>query len=190
MRRSRGIIYVVALSVVSTGTLANACHIIVYTQAEINEAHLQLYKREVRSWDRDATKFDLKSPRIGELLSSERFFDSELEKWKSHPSAFEHNHPFFWQVLDGDWLYHKKHPFPPLSSVPPPQPPFWVPGPSVPDVPPNHSDDAPPSGPHGSPIPEPSAAVLMLTGLILSVVGVGRRRAVAMIWAMRKEARD
>ncbi len=186
MRRSRGLIYAVAMSVLSTAEFAGACSIQVrYTQHEINEAREKLYEREFQLWDRDPTYFDLKDPLLGELLSSRSFFETELEKWKSHPIAFEHENPFLWRVLDGDWLYHEKHPFPALNPMLPIDPPAgpapWEPGPIDPDPQGKHKVGGSLSPASSGPIPEPSAALLMLTGLILSLLGVGGRRALAVI---------
>jgi hypothetical protein len=155
----------------------SACHVTIhYTKAQIEAADLRLYERDLSAWNRNPTTFDEKKPAIRELLGSQQVYENDLAERNSHPVKFEYEHSYLSKVLEGDVLYHEKHPnLPPLLLLPP----------GVVDAPdpnqPTHSSEpggggTPPPTSSGQPgvgaasVPEPSSGVLILTPTILGLV--------------------
>jgi hypothetical protein len=173
MRSSRKLTPWVAAVACFTCTHVNACHVTIhYTKAQIEAAHVRLYEQDVRVQALDPTNFDLKHPQIGQMLSSQQYYEQELLAWKSKPERFEHENPALWHVLDGDMLFHKRHPFQPsIISVPT----GWLP-PGNPGAMPTGGGQ--PGGGIFDPgiqpagVPEPSSVILGLTAVIMSVVAV------------------
>lgn len=159
-----------------TFTRVNACHVTIYTKAEVEAAHVSLYEHDVKARDLNPTGFDQKNPKIGELLGSQQYYQQELQAWQSKPMRFEHENPTLWHVLDGDMRYHKTHPFGP-SILPVPIGP-WPTG----DRAPVPLGGAQPGGGISNPeiqpscVPEPASGVLMLTAVALGLVAASRRR--------------
>jgi hypothetical protein len=172
-------------AVFSTCVQSKACHVSIhYTKAEIEAANVRLYERDVYERDRDITGFDRKHGMLGELLGNQQFFEQEFQAWKSHPGRFEHEHHKLWRVLDGEWLYNKRHGIEPSVVNAPPE--LLHSGGSVP------TPDGQPGGGdsgfsvHTSAVPEPSSGVLGLTALIAGLSAwAGRSRCLTRLtfWA-------
>jgi hypothetical protein len=159
--------------------------------AEISpEAALKFYEHVKTLWEDAPAKFDRVHPLAGRLLASETVYEALLAKWEAHPARFDHNHECLWRLLYGDMIYHQLHPptpsptvtttvgngSPPGSETPNGGP---SPGGGFPDNPPPGGDGPgnPPPGIHTATVPEPSAAALMASGLLLVAIAAARRRA-------------
>jgi hypothetical protein len=167
----------VAAAVFLTCAPTNACHVAVhYSKAQIQAADIRLYERDVHTRDLDITRFDQKHHLLGEVLGNQQIFERELHDWKSHPGLFDHEHPGLSRVLEGDMLYHKKHPIEPSTLTIGPS----VLHPGYPGVTVLPGEDKPgggnpDSGTHTASVPEPSASVLALTALIVGLCAAFRR---------------
>src|SRR5271156_4163952 len=117
MLRMREIVGLAAIVAICGGIPAEACHTDVhYTKTQIDDARIRLYEHEDRLWDKDPAGFEQKAPLVGQLLSSQQVYEDLLQDFEAHPKRFEHQYPFLWRVLDGDILFHEKHPFePPIT---------------------------------------------------------------------------
>jgi hypothetical protein len=167
----------VAAAVFLTCARTNACHVAVhYSKAQIEAADIRLYERDVHTRDLDITRFDQKHHLLGQVLGSQQFFEQEWHDWKSHPGLFNHEHPGLSRILEGDMLYHKKHPIEPSTSTIAPS--ALHPGnPGVPVLPATEQPGGgnPDSGTHMASVPEPSSGVLALTALIGGLYAAFRR---------------
>ena len=156
---------------------AKACHVAVhYSKAEIEAADIRLYKRDVQNRDLDTTRFDEKHPLLGEVLGNQQVFEQEFHDWKSHPYLFNREHPGLSRVLEGDMLYHKKHPFEPSTVTIPVEVlnPTHTGGP----VPPGSVQPAggsPGNGIHAGSVPEPASGVMALTALVVGLAAAVKR---------------
>jgi hypothetical protein len=164
--------------VFSLGAGADAGSIRKGHPAALSEAAaLKIYEHEVVLRDRDPEKFDQIHKLGGRLLASEAVYEQLLHEWKAHPVKFENAHECVWRVLEGDMYYHELHPFQPpvLPGGDPPITPvdvFTPPGGGP--TPPN--DPPPGGGVHSASVPEPSAFVLLASGLVLVSLAEARRR--------------
>jgi hypothetical protein len=167
----------IAAAVFLTCERSKACHVAVhYSKAQIEAADIRLYERDVHTRDLDVTRFDHNHPLLGKVLGHQQFFEQELHAWQSHPGVFDHEHPGLSRVLEGDLLYHKKHPYEPPTLTVPSEP-------SHPDnsgglVPPGPGQPGgsnPDTGTHTASVPEPATGVLALTALIVGLVAARRR---------------
>ena len=154
-----------------------------FTKAEVKESRIRLYEHEVNLRDQDPTAFDHKYPVLGQVLSSEAGYDKFLEERTFHHGLLCEHDPFLWRVVDGDILYHKLHPFigPPLS-------PDSGPTLTIDTLPGAGGPNPPGSGGtiHSSSVPEPSSWVLMVSGVILALLAVARRRVFLKLSAARR----
>ena len=150
-----------------------ACHVqIHYTKAEIDAAEIRRYESDMRERDRDITGFDARHGLLGEVLGSQQIFEQELQAWKSHTDQFELEHPSLWRVIEGDLLFHKKHPFDPSVVVVPsgllhpgdPSDPVITPA----GLPGRRKPGFPPI--HPAVVPEPSSGVLGLMALTIGLL--------------------
>ena len=151
------------------------------SKAGVEAARIRLYEHEMNLRAQDPASFDRKHPVLGKLLTGEKGLDDFLRQRTFHHGLLCVHTPFIWRVVDGDILYHKKHPFGSLPLIPGGGPAFNV------DNGPGASASAGGgSGAHGtggsgdtfhpSSVPEPSAWVLMASGLVLALVAFARRR--------------
>jgi hypothetical protein len=156
---------------------AEACHSeIHYTKAQIDAADLRLYEHDVKMRDLNTGKFDLLHAPVGTLLGSEQVYEKEWDERKKHPGLFAREHHHLWRILEGDHLYHEKHPYTSPQELGPPS---SIPvGPEVPG----------PTGPVGpgpgkpgntilpASVPEPASGALMLVATAVGLVAASRRR--------------
>jgi hypothetical protein len=112
------------------------------------------------------------------LLSDQAVYEELLEKWKEHPARFERNHLCLWHLLDGDMLYHMRHPFVP-AFVPAGDLPVHseTGNPQGGGESGNHHDEGPGGGIHSTSVPEPSSAALLVSAAILVLLAAAGRRA-------------
>jgi hypothetical protein len=168
----------IAAVVCSTCVQTRACHVQVhFTKAEVDAANIRLYDRDVSERDRDITGFDQKHGMLGEVLGSQQFYEQELLAWKSHPVRFEHEHPGLGRVIDGDMLFHAKHPFEPSITVVPSG--LLQPGDSggtVPKTPGQPGGGIVTSQSQISSVPEPASGVLGFTALVVGLLVAALRR--------------
>ena len=139
----------------------------------------RLYEAMVVARDHDPTRFDERHPILGELLTDHASFEYWLNRWQAHPARFEHWHPLFWRIIDGEWLESEPPIIPPL--IPPAGQKGDLPvgpGPPVPPSPPGPPRPVAPPGPPGpvappAVVPEPDPLLLLVValGLILVVRG-------------------
>jgi hypothetical protein len=144
-------------------------------------AALKFYEHEVVLRDAAPEKFDRVHPLAGRLLTSEAVYEELLAKWEAHPARFEHNHECLWRLVYGDLIYHEQHP-PPSSPSTPPITAITLhddvpPGPGNPGG--NNPWNPPPNEFHGASVPEPSAGVLLGSGLIFVALAAVRRRSLS-----------
>jgi hypothetical protein len=101
------------------------------------------------------------------LLTDRSFFLYWLNRWQSSPARFEYYHPCLWRTLDGGWHLGGPPPLvPPQGQNLNPPPPTTTPLPDpVPD---------PGQGPIPSAVPEPGSWLLLLSGLALVPMVLGR----------------
>jgi len=180
MKITRDMVLMIAVGTVWVNVAAKACHVTIhYTKAEIDEAHIRLYEHEERLMDKNPAGFDQKYPLLDQMLSNHGVYLNLLQGFESHRKVFEHQNPFLWRVLDGDMLYHEKHPFaPPISPTPVSGNPFDKGGPGTPGIPggPGPSPDF-----GGGSVPEPPAGILMFSALIAGLLGAAARQTVRRI---------
>jgi hypothetical protein len=178
MRYLRIIVWILAIVSNWVSAPAEACSVqIHFSKSQIEAAHIALYEREEKLWDQNPAPFDLKHPLLGELLSNQGVYDNLLQNWESHPVRFEHQNSFLWRVLDGDMLYHEKHPFEPAISPSTGNVlPLEVSGQGNPGNP--QGVQKPSGGSDIASVPEPSAGVLMLSAPIAGLLGAASRRIV------------
>jgi hypothetical protein len=175
-RSDRMTVLIVALALVMC-TPTWACHeTIHFTKAEIEGANIRLYERDVSERDRNLTGFDQKHGMVSAVLGSQQIYAQDLEAWRLHPDRFGHEHHGLWRVIDGDMLFHKKHPY---QQPIPPVPPGWLPrgggGPAPPGSP---SGGGPGSPVHSyGTVPEPSSGVLGITAIVVGLLAAVCRRA-------------
>ena len=179
MRRLRKIVWIVPTVSIWVCAPAEACSVqIHYSKSQIEAAHIAAVRarREtlgsgipphsigsIRSW--------VNCSRIKESMTT------SSQNWDSHPDRFEHQHSFVWRVLDGDMLYHEKHPFgPAISPSTANILPLEVGGQGNPGN--LHGVPQPSGGSAIASVPEPSAGVLMLSALIAGLLGAASRRIV------------
>ena len=70
---------------------------------------------DVRS--HDPAQFDHLHPILGDMLTEQSSFEYWLNRWQAHPARFEHWHPRFWRIIDGEALEGGPPVIPPL--IPP-----------------------------------------------------------------------
>ncbi len=63
-----------------------------------------LYEQMVDVRSHDPMQFDHLHPILGDLLTEQSSFDYWLNRWEAHPARFEHWHPRFWRIIDGEAL--------------------------------------------------------------------------------------
>jgi len=63
-----------------------------------------LYEQMVDLRSHDPTRFDQINPIVGDLLTERSSFEYWLNRWEAHPARFEHWHPRFWRIIDGEAL--------------------------------------------------------------------------------------
>jgi len=71
-------------------------------QESLRNEHLYEHMVDVRS--HDPTQFDRLHPILGDLLTERSSFEYWLNRWEAHPARFEHRHPQFWRILEGEAL--------------------------------------------------------------------------------------
>lgn len=123
-----------------------------------------LYEQMVDIRSHDPTQFDHLHPILGDLLTERSSFEYWLNRWQANPERFEHWHPRFWRIIDGEALEGGLPVIPPL--IPPACQggnPEVTPGPLSPPSP----------GASAAVVPEPESFRLLLVGcgLILVVRG-------------------
>jgi hypothetical protein len=130
---------------------------------------VHLYEQVVAERSENPHRFDRLHPILGELLTDRASFEYWLNRWQAHPARFEHYHPWFWRVIDGE----SRSGGPPVTLPPVPpmispagesgNPPIG-PGPLPPEPPP---PPRPPAAP--VPVPEPGSLLVLLEaiGLVL-----------------------
>jgi len=127
----------------------------------------RLYEEMVDLRSHDPTQFDHLHPILGDLLTEQSSFEYWLNRWEAHPARFEHWHPWFWRIIDGEALEGGPPVITPL--VPPAgqggEPPA-APGPLSPTGQPGLASTA-------TAVPEPGSLHLLLValGLFLAVRG-------------------
>ena len=127
--------------------------------------HVRLYEQMAAVRANDHAAFDRLHPFFGPVLTNRASFEYWLWRWHVAPARFEHWHPLFWKILDGEALAGG----PPVPPVVPPTVPDIKPVPPLPPPP----DPLPPPEPGPLPnpsVPEPGSAFLMLSGLLVSAV--------------------
>ncbi|MGD0045305.1 MAG: PEP-CTERM sorting domain-containing protein, partial [Isosphaeraceae bacterium] len=129
-----------------------------------------LYEQMVDVRSHDPTQFDHFHPILGDLLTEQSSFEYWLNRWQAHPARFEHWHPRFWRIIDGEAL-EGGPPVIPLLIPPAGQggdPPV-APGPLSPLGQPGLASPA-------AAVPEPDSFRLLLVALgLILVVRVGSR---------------
>jgi hypothetical protein len=132
----------------------------VYAQGVLN-----MYERHPR-W------FEHTHPFYTEMFHNPEMMDRLIARWEAHEQRFEYWHYCLWKVLDGYMISHQT-PLPLLPILPPSS---------------SHAvSEAGGNGPGGGPgkgnqnlgapgVPEPSAGVLMVSGLIVGLIRFARRR--------------
>ncbi|MDE2508343.1 MAG: PEP-CTERM sorting domain-containing protein [Planctomycetota bacterium] len=129
---------------------------------------IKVYNDVVAMRNANPTRFDQLHPFYKQLLTSQSFFDSIVNRWHLDQPRFEHWHPLLWRVLDGGVLERNA-----INTTPPGPDPvsgaFGSPDPTpIPSLTPNppHSigPPSPPPPPPASATPEPSSLALLATG--------------------------
>jgi hypothetical protein len=169
---------VAVLVALCTSLEAGSIHF-THSKAQLDAAaDVRIYERVERMRELAPTKFDHIHPLAGRMLSNERVYEKLLRQWEDHPARFELAHPCLWHVLHGKMLYRRDHPLFP-AVVPSGELPPQVQNYSPPDVgdPGDHGQGGPGGGIHPGSVPEPSSAVISLSGLILASLALARRRA-------------
>ena len=167
-----------AAVVLALGSGTNAGSISIHHRTEVAEAaDLKDYERAVKLRDMAPQKFDQIHKLAGELLSHESVYETLLHEWQEHPARFERDHRCVWHVLAGDMIYHEMHPYePPLVSS--------SGGPNTPNSllppggtgPPGSGNPPPGGGLHDASVPEPSAMLLLASGLVIVGLATARSR--------------
>ncbi len=143
------------------------------TFAEHPAADLRKYDRLVALRDQNVALFDRIHPLIGRVLGSERFYEKELWKLETHPGCLHINWPCLTSVLEGSMIHRQSLSQIPTSGqiLPPPLSEGSV------AVPPSQSGAAPSgdTGQSGAAVPEPSFAILVISGVLGGLVFSGRR---------------
>ncbi len=125
----------------------------------------RLYEQIVDLRSHDPAQFDQGHLILGDMLTEQSSFECWLNRWEADPARFEHWHPRFWRIIDGEALEGG----PPVIT--PLVPPAGHGGePPVAPGPPSPSGPSSPAGP-ASVVPEPESFRLFLVafGLILVV---------------------
>jgi len=129
-----------------------------------------LYEQMVDVRSHDPTQFDHLHPILGDLLTEQSSFEYWLNRWQAHPARFEHWHPRFWRIIDGEALEGGPPVIPPL--IPPAgqggDPPV-APGPLSPLGQPGLASPA-------AAVPEPDSFRLLLVAVALIVFVRGGSR--------------
>jgi hypothetical protein len=175
---AKSIPVVAVLAALCTSVEAGSIHL-THSKAELEAAaDVRLYEQVERMRELAPAKFDHVHPLAGRMLSNERVYEKLLHQWTEHPLRFELAHPCLWHVLHGKMLYRHDHPlFPavsPSGELPPQAENFFPPDVGDPG---NHGQGGSGGGIHSGSVPEPSSAVISLTGLILASLAAARRRA-------------
>jgi hypothetical protein len=133
---------------------------------------LAYYQRLLEQRSHDPARFDHRAPLIGKALSDPASFEYWFVRWQKAPARFEHWHPRFWHLLNGEAL----------ATIPVPDvPPLLPPAGQLPEPPSPYSLEEPGGSGGGPPsvpaVPEPGSFLLLTAGLgSLALVQLGRRR--------------
>ncbi len=167
----------VAAVVFLTCASTNACHVAVhYSKAQIETADIRFYERNVHTRDLDTALFDHEHVLIGHALGDQQYYEQELHKWEAHPGLFAQEHLCLSRVLEGDMLYHERHPIEPATvTIPAVQLPPGTAGGTIPQGPGQPGGGNAGSGINTASVPEPASGVLALTALIVGLFAAIRR---------------
>jgi MYXO-CTERM domain-containing protein len=149
-----------------------------FTKAEVEDARIQLYEREMNLRAENPTGFDHKYPVLGSILASEKGYDEFLSDHTFNRLLCVHT-PFIWRVVAGDIFYHRIHPFDTPPAIPDGGPPVIIDG--SPGGSPPVGGGTDPHNPGGgtfqtNSLPEPSSGTLMAAALVLALLASARRR--------------
>lgn len=154
------------------------------------QKHMLLYEDTVKELDANPVRLHERHWFFFGILTDHSYMDQIVKRWESHEPRFDSWHPYLWRMLDG-YIHEPQTAAPPRSSAIPSDFPGLISEPTAPGingrlgelgggVPP--LDRGEPGGDKngGGPtpqaaVPEPSAFVLMLSGVILAGLGTTRR---------------
>jgi hypothetical protein len=126
----------------------------------------------LRLYHRHSAWFEREHPFFTAMFNNPQMMDRLIARWESHERRFEYWHNSLWRVLDA---YASRH------EEPLPHPPTALLLPSK-EVSADQGNGQGPGGGGGSGIspasvPEPSAGILMISGLVAGLIGYAWRRA-------------
>ncbi|MGC8643314.1 MAG: PEP-CTERM sorting domain-containing protein [Isosphaeraceae bacterium] len=111
-------------------------------------------------------RFDRLHLVLGDMLSNRSSFEYWYNRWQADPARFEHWHPLFWRIIDGESIAGGSpiNPSPISPSIPPLIPPAGQ-GDISPVTPSTPSGPPPPPPSPLATVPEPGTVLLVLEGL-------------------------